>query len=362
MWIVEKESSHAFASWDGGANWQDLGRPVGTYRLLYDVFFLNDSLGWIAGDGGFIFHTTDYGFSWRIQNQGGTKFAQRIFMLNSQFGWVASGEAIILKTTNGGEEWEQIILPSPPFPADTVDFYGVSFVDSLTGWAVAGRYPIGDTFINGQGYIAKTEDGGRDWILLRRDTIYDFFDCHFINPLEGWVVGGNDQTYEPCVFHTTDGGLNWERQELRGGFYLRACHFIERKGWAVGMFGTILHTTDGGENWVVQRTGGSGTLFDVEFKDTLYGIASGTEIALYTTDGGRNWIQSYVGIVEERQPLETHRGGQVWRKVPPTVDDMVKSGRLSIYDATGKRCATIKQGVYFIKNQGDEMKKILRLR
>ncbi len=345
MWVCEQESSHCFRSLDLGRTWYDLGRPNLTERLLYDIFFLDDTLGWISAEGGYIFYTNDGGESWRTQNQGGTKFAQRIFMLNERLGWIASGEAIILKTTNGGEEWEQIILPNPPFPADTVDFYGVFFIDSLTGWAVAGRYPVGDTFINGQGYIAKSSDGGTSWRLLLRDTIFDFFDCFFIDENEGWVVGGNDQTFEACILHTTDGGETWERQFTpTNAFYLRACHFIGRKGWASGMFGTILYTSDG-RNWTTQTTPATRTLFDIEFRDEEKGIASGTDVALYTIDGGRNWRTAQVGTKEDERDKRFNL---------PSV-----KGMEFIYDATGRRCNLLKKGIYFIENQGRIEKRII---
>jgi photosystem II stability/assembly factor-like uncharacterized protein len=345
IWICEKESSQVYASWDTGRTWINQGRPNMTERWLYDIFFLNDTLGWVAAEGGFVFHTTDGGFSWFTQNQGGTKFAQRVFMLNERFGWIASGEAIVLRTTDGGESWEQFILPNPPFPSDTVDFYGVSFIDSLTGWVVAGRYPVGDTFIKGQGYIAKTTDGGENWTLLRRDTIYDFFDCHFINANEGWVVGGNDRTFEPCILHTTDGGLSWEEQRVPSGYYLRACHFLGEEGWASGMFGTILHTTDGGETWTLQRTDVPGTIFDIEFLNSEIGVASGTDFALYTTDGGRNWFAARLGIKDYGTEQENKRYGET-------------KGR-KIYDACGRRIERWQvKGIYF-QEEGGKIKKIL---
>ncbi len=352
MWVCEKESSYVFASWNGGLVWENLGKPVNTYRWLYDIFFLNDTLGWVAAEGGFIFYTPDGGLSWQTQSQGGSKFAQRVFMLNKNYGWVACGEAIVLKTTDGGEYWEQIILPNPPFPVDTVDFYGISFIDSLKGWVCAGRYPQGDTFIKGQGYIAKTTNGGDTWTLLLKDSIYDFFDCHFISENEGWVVGGNDQTLEPCILHTTDGGFSWKRQSVPSGNYLRACHFIGRKGWVSGMLGTILHTTDGGQNWVAQANPATQTLFDIEFIDSLSGIASGTGVVLYTKDGGRNWLIANVGIKEDQRPCPF---------TPFNAKRRINPRKMKIFDALGRRCTTVKKGVYFIEDK-KSIKKLVILR
>ena len=37
---------------------------------LKSIFFLNDKLGWVAGQNGTIYHTTDGGESWVAQNSG----------------------------------------------------------------------------------------------------------------------------------------------------------------------------------------------------------------------------------------------------------------------------------------------------
>ncbi len=233
------------------------------------------------------------------------------------------------------------------FPADTVDFYGVSFIDTLRGWMCAGRYPeidyMGDTiFKQGQGFIVHSEDGGDSWVLQKRDTIYDFFDIKFKDSFEGWVVGGNDSTMEAGVYHTLDGGLSWNLQTLpQGSKILHSLELIDgNKLWAVGRNGTIIHSSDGGNSWEMQISGVDTTLYDVDFADSLRGLIAGDGVVLYTRDGGNSWIQSNIGIGSaeiERQQFKL--GATVYpslftKKIEIKWHQPI--GKILIYDATGK--------------------------
>jgi photosystem II stability/assembly factor-like uncharacterized protein len=300
-WVVTIDSTGIYHTGDFGANWQSQTADV--YRDYFDVFFLDEQNGWICGRGGVIWNTTSGGDSWTRQNLAGPKFASRIQFTDANHGWVAGGEAIILRTTDGGVYWQMAILRNPPYPADTVDFYGISFVDSMRGWVAAGRYPDGDSFTGGQGYIVRLTVSGDTLaeVLQRRDTIYDFFDVEFVDSLNGWVVGGNDLTMAAAVLHTTDGGGTWVEQSVPGSArLLRAVKFVSpTHGWACGRNGTILRTSDAGANWEQQATGVDTTLFDIDFADSLRGMASGSgATVLSTIDGGNTWERCFSAVAE----------------------------------------------------------------
>jgi photosystem II stability/assembly factor-like uncharacterized protein len=292
-WVVTIESTLAFHTWNGGVNWEPENIP--TTRDFFDVFFLDSLNGWTANRLAMIWHTSDGGLNWNWQSLGMSKFGTRVFFLDTLYGWVAGGEAIVIRTTDGGTSpWQQVIINY--LPADTVDFYGVSFVDHMKGWMCAGRYPELDTgghviFKQGQGYIVHSEDGGDSWVLQRRDTYYDFFDVKFKDDLEGWVVGGNDSTMEACVLHTINGGQTWNTQPLPiSAKYLRSLELVDgNKLWAVGRNGTIIYSSNGGSSWSVQTSGVDTTLFDVDFSDSLCGLIACNGFVLYTQNGGRNW-------------------------------------------------------------------------
>src|SRR5258708_25209637 len=75
----------------------------------------------------------------------------------------------------------------------------------------------------------------------------------FVDEREGWAVGDDG-----AIWHSIDGGMNWEPQTsgMRGS--LRAVHFLTPyTGWIVGRVelpggnsrGIVLATTDGGVEW-----------------------------------------------------------------------------------------------------------------
>lgn len=345
-WVVTIETTLVYHTWNGGINWEQQHIP--TTRDFFDVFFLDTLKGWTANLLASIWHTSDGGLNWRWQNLGGAKFAARIFFLDDRFGWTACGNPIVLRTTTGGNTWEQVILQW--LPMDTVDFYGVHFVDSLKGWMVAGRYPELDSFGNvifkqGQGYIVHSANGGdtNTWVLQKRDTFYDFFDVKFKDTLEGWVVGGNDSTMEACVFHTTNGGSTWHQQTVpQMAKYLRALELIDgNKLWAVGRNGTIIYSSNGGISWQMQTSGVDTTLFDVDFADSLRGLIAGNGVVLYTRDGGDTWqVADVSGVGEARiqNAIRSQASPNPFRKMTTIklAQNLESHPELKIYDVNGR--------------------------
>ncbi len=300
-WVVTIESTAIYHSGDFGNSWQS--QPITTTRDFFDVFFLDSQNGWTCGRAGDIWHTTSGGDSWYRQNLAGPKYASRIQFLDAAHGWASGGAAIMLYTADGGQTWHGLFLRNPPYPADTVDFQGVSFADTIHGWLAAGRYPEGDSFTKGQGYIVGLVADADSFIvsLQRKDSVYDFFDVEFVDAQNGWAVGGDDRTMAAVVFHTTDGGAEWTEQSVPSGArLLRAVKFANpTEGWACGRNGTIIHTSDAGANWEQQATDADTTLFDIDFGDSLLGMASGAgSTVLRTTDGGANWERCYSAVAE----------------------------------------------------------------
>jgi len=344
-WVVDIESVAIYHSPDFGMNWEP--QTISTTRQLFGVFFVDEEHGWTCGEIGAIHATTDGGLSWYRQNLGGPKFASRIQFVDTLHGWASGGTAMMLFTRDGGQQWRQDFFRNPPFPAETVDFQGLSFVDASTGWLVAGRYPEGDTFYGGQGYVAKVIAGGDTFqhILQWKDSVYDFFDVDFVDSMNGWVVGGEDIHDAGAVFHTTNGGIDWTQQTVpASAHYLRAVDFVSpNQGWACGRNGTIIHTSDRGQTWESQFCIADTTLFDIQFADSLRGMIAGNTIVLYTTDGGGQWVRGFSGVGESARPALRSHVSLVVASSPATNRVRLEAGGLtrayhiSVYDAAGRR-------------------------
>ncbi|MCX6844221.1 MAG: YCF48-related protein [candidate division WOR-3 bacterium] len=346
-WVVTIESTAMYHSGDFGNGWQSQSVP--TTRDFFDVFFLDSQNGWTCGRAGDIWHTTNSGDSWYRQNLAGPKYASRIQFVDAAHGWASGGAAIMLCTGDGGETWRGLFLRNPPYPADTVDFQGVSFADTIHGWLAAGRYPEGDSFTKGQGYIVGLVADADSFIvsLQRKDSVYDFFDVKFVDALNGWAVGGDDRTMAAVVFHTTNGGAEWTEQSVPSGArLLRAVKFASpTQGWACGRNGTIIHTSDAGTNWEQQTTDADTTLFDIDFGDSLQGMASGAgSTVLRTTDGGTNWERCYSAVAEPRPGTGDRGPGTGLRvlgnpargEVSFAVSGSATGSRIAIFDASGR--------------------------
>jgi len=373
-WVVTIETTAVYHTNDFGLTWNEVGIP--TIRDFFDVFFLTPDSGWTCGRSGDIWRTMDGGSTWERTNLGGPKHAARIRFVDGEFGWAAGGDIVQLRTFTGGAEWEQVFLHSPPFPTgDTAEFQGVWFVDHNYGFLVAGHWPVGDSFLGGQGLIARTTNGGDSWIILRRDTTYDFYDVFFADYNSGWVVGGDDRNFRAVVLHTQDGGNSWVEQNLPSGArFLRALRFVSpTHGWACGRNGTIIHTSDGGNNWILQNSGAESTFFDIDFADSLHGMAAGNGVVVRTTDGGEHWYPGSPGVQEGKEP----RGKRSLNStiisnfliLSPeicspfseiTLLDVSGCKRLNLYLGVNDMTC-LKPGVYFIRG-GLGLKKVLLVR
>jgi photosystem II stability/assembly factor-like uncharacterized protein len=124
---------------------------------------------------------------------------------------------------------------------------------------------------------------------------------YFHDQREGWVVGD-----EGVIWHTIDGGQNWERQPSGVRASLRSVFFHDPyNGWAVGReelthggsAGVVLHTSDGGLKWrriLVNALPGLNVVrFTQSGSKTGYLCGDGSEQyptgVFVTDDGGRSW-------------------------------------------------------------------------
>ncbi len=96
---------------DGGITWQPLNNPFNAD--IYSIFFLNDTLGYFAGGGGA--RTTDGGDTWTAVNSL-PSFTMSIFFTDPDTGYVVGVSGQVLRTTNGGTDWVTVV----PEPFDAI--------------------------------------------------------------------------------------------------------------------------------------------------------------------------------------------------------------------------------------------------
>lgn len=150
-----------------------------------------------------------------------------------------------------------------PIAALTGSFSRLYFVDEANGWVVGS-----------EGAIFHTSDGGKSWEKQESGTEGYLEDLYFANEKVGWAVGSSaregglklrlpgvqyDRGLGNVILHTRDGGASWKEQKSGASVPLNGLWFLnETQGWAVGASRTVLSTQDGGEHW--KKTGAKGWL------------------------------------------------------------------------------------------------------
>jgi len=212
-------------STDGGDSW-NVQLSVWDYTI-HSIHFTDENNGWVAGSSGIVFHTTNGGNSWIQQYPPtGGSWLWPIFFIDNNVGWTAGDPLFgLFKSTNGGNTWLTYSVPV------VERIHSIKFLDYQTGW-----------LCGTQGQIAKSLDGGITWADLQTGTSAALRDIFFVDNNTGWCVG-----YNGTILYTLDGGTNWNTQNSGTSYNLFGLYFVDAlTGWAVGDNGIILKTINGG--------------------------------------------------------------------------------------------------------------------
>lgn len=120
---------------DGGANWREFNPG----KQMFGVNFVSATTGWMAGEAGSVYMTTDAGLTWTLRNCGlGDNNMDDITFLNSTTGWVV-GEGVYKLSPALRTASDSVIVFGPTCPdsivRDTVFFENFNFDPST--WTVS---------------------------------------------------------------------------------------------------------------------------------------------------------------------------------------------------------------------------------
>lgn len=219
-----------------------------------------------------------------------------VYFINDRNGWVAGDSGFLAVTNDGGRNWAKVPLNI------TEDINEIYFRNEKDGYLVAGR----KMFI--------TKDGGRSWnetTIFRQGTfrplIPEFLSIRFADRKRGIVVGSllrqtKDDliVVDSLVMRTDDGGESWHRIQMPTKTELFHLDFNgSSHAWIVGDNGIILASTDSGRTWTKQESGTTNALFNVDFRDDNEGYVVGEGgTILRTENGGRTWTRVIANFTE----------------------------------------------------------------
>ena len=230
---------------NGGNTWTPQGGITGTFLGCH---FINQTTGWIVGGRGRIAHTTNGGTSWTVQHSQQDQLLFEIHFLDDSTGYVAGQTgsaprtALMFSTTNGGVTWNSLGVGGEN------GLQSVFFTDYLNGWAV-GWF----------GELIHTTDGGSTWVPQesgRTDEL--LFSVFFNTPTSGWVVGGESGCdlvncdsllgEQNIILRTINSGTTWTTFPVNlpnQAHWTKIFFLSPDTGWIVGAGGTILRTNNG---------------------------------------------------------------------------------------------------------------------
>jgi photosystem II stability/assembly factor-like uncharacterized protein len=217
---ANERGSYLLNTNDGGNTWRRifLDTPDVNTRFTHLVFS-DPQHGWVFGETGTVFATTDAGAHWLPQHSPSKHLLLGGAFANDNRGLIV-GAATTIMQSDDGVRWR-------------LNASGKDEHDRLNAVAIAGRlmWAAGNN-----GRIITSLNGGHSWIRQNSETDADLFDIKFIDAREGWAVGA-----QGVLLHTNDGGLHWRAEPVAGSRGLERLFILDRNHvWAVGFGGTIL--------------------------------------------------------------------------------------------------------------------------
>ncbi|HEY9404099.1 MAG TPA: YCF48-related protein [Pyrinomonadaceae bacterium] len=299
LFIVALAFMPAGAQQQRGEGWTGTRHGVAG-KDLNTVYFADGKRGWMAGDGGLIYHTEDGGRTWVRQAVGTNEQINDLYFRDKEDGYLVAGSAVYL-TEDGGRTWREARRFSPAnFGGGMPELYSVRFASKKKGWivgSVSRRDVVTDSL------VLHTDDAGATWRTQLVPSRAELIHLDFADEKRGWIVGDKG-----TILFTADGGLNWSLQRAGTNATLYHVNFVDdERGWAVGERATILRTLNGGETWTASVVPGlqpRPTFLSIQFagKEQGWIVGRGGRI-LRTDDGGRTWVQQESGTKQHLYAL-----------------------------------------------------------
>ena len=230
-------------STDAGQTWQSLN--TGISMNYYALHCLSADTLYVAGSQGTMLKTVDGGTSWTSENTGTVYGIVDMQMINDTLGYAIScmpnmWQSNIIKKNNSGNQWQEIVQGNSYLSA-------LHMLNGMEGF-----------FLNYQGSIGITQNGGNDFFGVVPQESYCANDIYASDISHIWVVGAlcyvgypsNDNGLIAKYTLNNDPNTGYvDHVEIaytnNSDLFINAITFYNNTGFAVGTNGLILKNTTG---------------------------------------------------------------------------------------------------------------------
>lgn len=102
-WVVAKAGNRTvYKTANFGSDWDSISFIPSFPIWLYCIEFSDSLTGWIGGEQGVVYKTTNGGFNWTLQNSNTNNLITSLWFYNNDTGWASCGFGGLLYTSNGG--------------------------------------------------------------------------------------------------------------------------------------------------------------------------------------------------------------------------------------------------------------------
>jgi len=299
--IVEGRSRKATAvsTTDGGAHWSVTPLEENPISL----FFLNDSLGWMAGEKN-LWKTTEGGKDWHKVS----KFpapAFRVYFSDENTGWAACTKKQVLETHDGGKKWEPVAAASAVsgvpersgynWIAFATPQFGIitGFNQPLQRWA-----PMFPTWLDPQDALSRRETSHLYYALTTNDAG------------KTWKTQSASLVGHVTRLRLSPGGIGLGLIEYADSFrYPSEVYKIE---WKTGTSTTVFRDKRYAVTDVWLTPDGTGYLAGVAFPGEVRSVSPG-KVKVFKTTDFTSWTEMEVDYrAVANRVLFTGSGPDVW--------------------------------------------------
>ena len=235
---------------DGGLTWTQLNMP-GNEQVLPNLYF-TDALHGCAVGGGVIWTTKDGGQNW--QGKGGL-LGFDVQFISATEGYLCCSDGLY-KTIDGGINWTKV-------PSISGEITGLFFLNNNLGWVAL------------RNQVRKTDDALNSFGPSVNATISpnSIYAMQFTDNNHGWAASFNTN-----IIRTINGGISWEEIVKDGHSDI---HFFDNNNGFLLSRSNIYRTNDGGTTLIKQAVIRKSDIIEIHFTDPNHGWAAGSLGGLY---------------------------------------------------------------------------------